>query len=309
MSKRKKEKEAVERIAATEREVERLVGEKRYDEARARIDAVSEPSVRLRQLRGLALARLGRAREARKIFAGLRDEGHVDGETLGMLGRTYMDWYDRTGRVALLRRSRDLYAEGFDLEPTKSYCGINAAAKSVLLGDEAAAERFLEGVTKALARERADLEDAGRAVDYWWLATSAEAMLLRGAVAEAAVEYRRAVRLAPRDLGSHGTTWLQAKRILNVRGASPEQRALVANVFRDLVDADPALEVTRPPTRRIRAFALDPAASRTRATVGLNEVTLQVPWEADAAGRSTLSPGPVGEYVEVIDHDPANRSE
>ena len=55
-----------------------------------------------------------------------------------------------------------------------------------------------------------------------------------------------------------------------------------------------------PPFRRLRAYALDPGAATTMETAMINEVVLRVPWEKD------LAPGPIGEYLEVIDHDPAS---
>ncbi|MDB5296196.1 MAG: hypothetical protein JWO31_2179 [Phycisphaerales bacterium] len=54
-----------------------------------------------------------------------------------------------------------------------------------------------------------------------------------------------------------------------------------------------------PPFRKLRAFAFDPALSTELGMAGLNEVTLKVPWEPLAAG-------PIGEYLEVVDRDPAS---
>lgn len=56
---------------------------------------------------------------------------------------------------------------------------------------------------------------------------------------------------------------------------------------------------TTPPARRLRVFAFDPLLSTELGTASINEVTLQVIWEDE------LEPGPVGEYLEVVDHDPA----
>jgi hypothetical protein len=53
------------------------------------------------------------------------------------------------------------------------------------------------------------------------------------------------------------------------------------------------------PARRLRVFALDPSVGKTLATLAVNETTLSVPWEE-------LKPGPVGEYLEVVDVDPAS---
>jgi hypothetical protein len=64
--------------------------------------------------------------------------------------------------------------------------------------------------------------------------------------------------------------------------------------------------VARPPAERaLRVFAFDPSLGVELDTAGINEVTLRVPWERDAAGRP-LAPGPTGEYLEVVDHDPAS---
>jgi hypothetical protein len=61
-------------------------------------------------------------------------------------------------------------------------------------------------------------------------------------------------------------------------------------------------EVPMPPPvcRRLRGYAFDPELSTRLETRHTNEVVFEVPWE------SHLEPGPVGEYVEVIDHDPAS---
>jgi hypothetical protein len=53
-----------------------------------------------------------------------------------------------------------------------------------------------------------------------------------------------------------------------------------------------------PPFRRLRAYAFDPTLGMRLETAVLNETTLKVRWETD------LASGPVGEYLEVIDHDP-----
>lgn len=59
-----------------------------------------------------------------------------------------------------------------------------------------------------------------------------------------------------------------------------------------------------PAYRRLRMFAIDPSYSTRLDTAFLNEVVAKVPWEASAALSSSLKPGPVGEYVEVVDIDP-----
>jgi hypothetical protein len=60
--------------------------------------------------------------------------------------------------------------------------------------------------------------------------------------------------------------------------------------------------------RRLRAFAFDPTMGIASETAMINEVVLRVPWERNASGKSALAPGPVGEYLEVVDRDPASKA-
>lgn len=54
-----------------------------------------------------------------------------------------------------------------------------------------------------------------------------------------------------------------------------------------------------PAFRRLRVYAFDPSASTDLRTATMNGAVVKVPWEK-------LAPGPVGEYVEVVDVDPAS---
>jgi len=54
-----------------------------------------------------------------------------------------------------------------------------------------------------------------------------------------------------------------------------------------------------PPFRTLRGYAFDPSLTGSLDTVGISEVDFQVPWE-------TLKPGPIGEYLDVVDVDPAS---
>lgn len=62
----------------------------------------------------------------------------------------------------------------------------------------------------------------------------------------------------------------------------------------------------RPSFRRLRIFAVDPSLGRSLDTWALNETTVNIPWESSAASSNLLSPGPVGEYLEVVDVDPSS---
>ena len=57
-----------------------------------------------------------------------------------------------------------------------------------------------------------------------------------------------------------------------------------------------------PPVRRLRGFTFDPSLSVKLDTAQANEAVFTLPWEHN------LLPGPVGEYLEVLDYDPASQS-
>jgi hypothetical protein len=61
-------------------------------------------------------------------------------------------------------------------------------------------------------------------------------------------------------------------------------------------------QLHKPPCRPLRIFAFDPSAGTNLETFHLNETTTEVAWEAQ------LLPGPVGDYLEVVDIDPPNNA-
>ncbi|HKA07086.1 MAG TPA: hypothetical protein VKD71_07495 [Gemmataceae bacterium] len=63
-------------------------------------------------------------------------------------------------------------------------------------------------------------------------------------------------------------------------------------------------DVPPPQFRRLRVFSFDPLLGTELDALGTEQLTLRLPW--DFADGDHLRPGPVGEYVEVVDADPAN---
>lgn len=55
-----------------------------------------------------------------------------------------------------------------------------------------------------------------------------------------------------------------------------------------------------PVYRKLRGYALDPSLAQTVQTATISEIIFRLPWEE-------LKPGPVDEYLEVIDYDPAGK--
>ncbi len=60
------------------------------------------------------------------------------------------------------------------------------------------------------------------------------------------------------------------------------------------------------PPRRLRVFAFDPGTGNRYANRRIREMTISVPWEMDPVPREEAFLGPDGEYLQVIDYDPAS---
>jgi tetratricopeptide (TPR) repeat protein len=198
------------------------------------VEAQFPKAIRPKQLRALALARRAaktRNRpeldEAQEILAELYAAGERDPETLGIYGRTWMDRYEADQESASLRKSRDLYAQAFDAAQDDYYTGINAAAKSVFLGTPA----DLEKADNHAARVLDIVGTNAWPGDYWKTATVAEAFLIQKNYDKAAELYRTAIAMAPKETGSHDTTWRQASRLIAKLGASTEEDALIKEAF------------------------------------------------------------------------------
>ena len=135
-------------------------------------------SIRPQQLRALALARRAEddLQAAQSTSANCKHWGTAIPKHSDL--RPHLDGPLRRSPAisCILRHSRDLYAEAFEGAQDDYYVGINAAAKSVLLGDAADIERG-----RALARQVQQIV-GGELVrgDYWKTATVAEALLILG---------------------------------------------------------------------------------------------------------------------------------
>jgi len=92
----------------------------------------------------MVLRRMGRVKDALNVTGALYDAGHRDEETLALLGSAWSGLYDETGDVLHLRRSRDLYLRAYEVNPKILYYAINAAAKSLFLGENDVAYRIVD---------------------------------------------------------------------------------------------------------------------------------------------------------------------
>ena len=191
--------------------------------------------LRLRQLQSLALARSGAIARANQGLRRLRDEGHVDAETLGLLARTHKDLgttaQDAALRAFHLKEAYSLYNEAYERASREGhgadayYTGINAATMAFLRGESERAHTIARHVRALCASE---LARAGVSGEYWLRATLAEAALILGERAEAEAQYAAAARLAGRRHGDLASTRGQARLLLAHMG---EDAAWLARVL------------------------------------------------------------------------------
>jgi class 3 adenylate cyclase len=184
---------------------------------------------RLRQLRGLALARSGALRRANQELQSLREAGCIDGETLGLLARTHKDLAlaapEGPSRDKHLAAAFEIYSVGYRESVQREavddgyYTGINAATMALLLGDRDSARRIAKQVEELCRRAIQEHgEDSGNV--YWPTATLAEAALIRGERDTAQERYAAAAALAGRRYGDLSSTRHQARLLLEHLGDS-----------------------------------------------------------------------------------------
>lgn len=203
------------------------------DEAITMLDKVVKDfpkSIRPQQLKALSLARRGKGDDldaAQDILGELYALNHLDPETLGIYGRTWMDRYKKSNNLTELRQSRNYYAEAFFRAPDDYYTGINAAVKSILLGEADKGREFAENVEKLVGNTAID-------GDYWKTATVAEVLLIQKKFRESASIYQQAVDFAPMEVKSHESSRNQAKLLLEKLGVEPEVSEHVLKPFSHL---------------------------------------------------------------------------
>jgi hypothetical protein len=86
-----------------------------------------------------------------------------------------------------------------------------------------------------------------------------------------------------------------------VNGSVPPDAVAAATDTMHQVQLDNAKnpKIPEPGRRRLRVYAYDPSLEAELKTLNINEALLDLRWER-------LEPGPVGEYIEVVDVDPAS---
>ncbi len=183
-------------------------------------------NLRLTQLFGLSLIKCGYLLKARDLLSNLVKEGHLDEETLGILGRVYKEmWLISSGGApehSYLNRSRNLYLKAFT-STRGNYSGINAASLSLIMGDTGTARKLARMVINIC---NGSLKQAENKRDYWLIATLGEAFTLLGKQNEAGRYYALARKTAGKNYAGLASTKRQLK--LLSRYTEVEEEVLAA---------------------------------------------------------------------------------
>jgi class 3 adenylate cyclase/tetratricopeptide (TPR) repeat protein len=182
---------------------------------------------RLRQIRALALARMGSSEQAREILKQLREEARDDEETMGLLARTLKDLWIKSNDPIDLERAFQAYEEAHRQSPERYWTGINAATLAFAKGDTAAASAIAAAVRKVCEEKLATAPDDDQ---YWLVGTIAEASLILADYDESERRYAEAARIARNDVGDLASTWRNARILLRYLPAAIGSR--IAQVIR-----------------------------------------------------------------------------
>lgn len=169
--------------------------------------------LRLRQLLALSLVRTGAARSALDTLSALRRAGHEDEETLGLLARAHKSLWmeDEPGAHRHLRLAHHYYHLAYQ-RSGGYWSGINAATTALALGQAETARALAAAVRDQC---RGALAGRGRsAADYWLLATTGEACLVLGDLAQAGEAYAAASTYARSRPGDAAATRRNARLVL-----------------------------------------------------------------------------------------------
>lgn len=220
--------------------VDLLIRGRQYDEALQATEALMRrfpKSIRLRQLYGLTLRRLGRLDDALYQVGLLYEEGHRDTETLGIYAAVWADMWEKRSQSGddqrakdALEQSRNLYSIAFEKVPDDTYTGINAASKSALLGDMEQACAIAARVLDQL-EQRQQERNGEPAPDLWERITMPEAHLLLGNEEVAVALYHDARVAHQNERGSLQSAGDQIRRLLGVLDVSASTRVKLEEEF------------------------------------------------------------------------------
>lgn len=167
-------------------------------------------AIRKNQLFALALAKTSQPENIEKavgILEKLRANGNFDAETGGLLGGRFKQLWNRSGNNTDLERSHKMYLDTFNTS-NDPYPGINAAATALWLGNQEESKRIASEVLAHI-----DAKTPG-SMNYWDLATKAEALTLTGNITEAKEWYQKAAERC--DYAPESINTMRTQAIMNI---------------------------------------------------------------------------------------------
>jgi tetratricopeptide (TPR) repeat protein len=224
-----------------------------------------------RQQKGLALERLERHDEARQWLKAVAADHPENGETLGLIGRTYKDEWVARWRLpdatpekkrdealweeARLREAARAYAAAFRADALDYYPGINAVTLSWLwqeLNKENAPELDVEGMIHGV-RWAATCRLGREPNDYWAKASLAELEVLTGDKSAVQRAYKAAAAIVNNDWFALNSSKQQLE-ILQDLGVRPEEvRAAIDVIEREQTSMSRKAQRAEP--RRVILFS------------------------------------------------------
>jgi tetratricopeptide (TPR) repeat protein len=186
------------------RDLEELISQGRYFEARSRAEEKlrTSPHPRASQLLALAISKLGMPELALDTIEQVYRQQPDDPESAGILGSIYKELFKKNQKTSFAVQSRDTYLKNFSV--TQSYyTGINAASMSAMAGQASKAREIAAQVITQVEK---------LPVGFWELATLGEAHLLTKNKPKSIECYVQARKLAGNDWGkvtsAHNQLWL-----------------------------------------------------------------------------------------------------
>lgn len=185
-------------------EIEKLIEQGRYFEARSKSENALKLSqdLRLKQLYALALSKSGAPEAALNFIDPVYAQLPDDPESAGIMGSICKELFKKNQSNSYAIRSRDTYLKNF-IATKNYYTGINAASMSAMAGQLSKSREIAAEVILLLE---------GKAMDFWTLATLGEAYMLMKNKPKAAEYYVQARKDAGKDWGKitsvHNQLWL-----------------------------------------------------------------------------------------------------
>ena len=229
--------------------------------------SIDPNDLKSRQYKGILLGRLHKYEEAKELMRSLVKENPTDSETLALLGRVEKDQWIQAWRgphktieqmandaeyeKSLLKEAIDLYFQGFMLDPTHYYSGINALTLLYILihltGDNTQDTRHkaLEGGIR-WAVESATSKEAPSFKDYWARVTLGDVEVLVSDIPVIEESYKNAIAVAENkwfDLDSSRQQLLLLRDV----GFRPKEVETAIKIFNRALERIEKPEIRRQP--------------------------------------------------------------